>query len=131
VTIGEGCFINKDGYLRPGTTLGNWVFLGPFVRLITDGHEVGLPGKRAGANTSLPIHVGDGAWIGAGSTVLGGVTIGAGAIVAAGSVVTKNVPSNTLVGGVPAQFIKHLNDETAPTFPEEDGGRSVTLLGAR
>lgn len=122
VVIGEGCFINRDGYIRPGVTLGNWVFLGPFVRLITDGHEIGAPGKRAGKNTSLPITVGDGAWIGAGSTVIGGVTIGAGAVVAAGSLVNKDVPANTIVGGVPARVIRELNDETAPTLPREDEG---------
>lgn len=47
-------------------------------------------------------------WVGINVTILPGVEIGEGSIVAAGSVVTKNVPPNTLVGGVPAKFIKKL-----------------------
>jgi acetyltransferase-like isoleucine patch superfamily enzyme len=46
------------------------------------------------------------AWIGAGATILPGVTIGENSIVAAGAVVTKDVPDNCIVGGIPAKFIK-------------------------
>lgn len=53
-----------------------------------------------------PIKIGDNVWIGCNSLILKGVTIGNGAIIAAGSVVTKNVESNTIVGGNPARVIK-------------------------
>ena len=53
-----------------------------------------------------PITVGDHVWIGMNATILKGVRIGNGAIIAAGAVVTKDVPENALVGGVPAQVIK-------------------------
>ena len=49
-------------------------------------------------------------WIGAGATVLPGVTIGENSIVAAGAVVTKDVPENTIVGGVPAKIIKKIDN---------------------
>ncbi|MHA7171699.1 DapH/DapD/GlmU-related protein [Arthrobacter monumenti] len=52
--------------------------------------------------------MGDGTWVGASVTILGGVTIGRGSVIAAGSVVTKDVPNDTLVGGVPAQFMRDL-----------------------
>ena len=58
-----------------------------------------------------PIVIKDKAWIGFNSIILKGVTIGEGAIVASGSVVTKDVDSNTVVGGNPAKFIKRLNDD--------------------
>ena len=51
-------------------------------------------------------------WIGSNATILPGVTIGDGAIVAAGAVVAKDVPPNTVVGGVPAKIIKRLLEET-------------------
>ena len=53
-----------------------------------------------------PVYIGKNVWIGLGSIILKGVTIGDGAIIAAGSVVTKDVPSNCLVGGNPAKVIK-------------------------
>ncbi len=53
-----------------------------------------------------PIHIGKKVWLGANVTVLQGVTIGDNAIVAAGAVVTKDVPANAIVGGVPAKVIK-------------------------
>ena len=56
--------------------------------------------------TFKPIHIEDKVWLGANVTILPGVTIGEGAIVAAGAVVTKDVESRTVVGGVPARFIK-------------------------
>ena len=68
-------------------------------------------GAGQSATEELPdiaatIRVGRGAYIGGNSTIRYGVTIGAGAVVAAGSVVTKDVPENTVVGGVPARTIK-------------------------
>ena len=53
-----------------------------------------------------PIVVKDNVWIGAHATILAGVTIGENAVVAAGAVVTKDVPANTIVGGVPARVLK-------------------------
>ncbi|OCG73995.1 acyltransferase [Microbacterium sediminis] len=108
VTIGDGVFINRDAYIRPHTTIGDNVNLGPFVRLITDTHEIGPSRKRAGAVRHDPIVIGDGTWIGAAATVVAGVTIGKGCIVAAGAVVTADVPDDTLVGGVPARTLRAL-----------------------
>ena len=54
------------------------------------------------------IVVGKNVWIGSNATILAGVTIGDNAVVAAGAVVTKDVEANTIVGGVPAKFIKKI-----------------------
>lgn len=108
ITIGDDCFINRDFYARRGTTIGNRVFFGPFVRIITDTHDIGGPHRRAGRNRYPGITIEDGCWIGAGVIVLGGVTVGAGSIVAAGAVVTKDIPPNSLAGGVPARVIRSL-----------------------
>lgn len=110
VTIGDGCFVNVGGYIRANTTIGNGVFVGPFVRFVTDTHELGGPERRAGQNKWPPIRVDDGVWIGAGAMILGGVTVGAGAVVAAGAVVTKDVQPHTIVAGVPARWKKNIPD---------------------
>ncbi|MFF7293279.1 acyltransferase [Microbacterium sp. NPDC008134] len=109
VSIGDRVFINRDAYIRPGTVIGDNVNLGPFVRLITDTHDIGSASRRAGRFRHDPIRIGDGAWIGASSTVLGGVTVGEGAVVAAGSIVTTDVAPHTVAGGVPATMTRRLD----------------------
>ena len=55
-----------------------------------------------------PVRIGNDVWIGGNVTILPGVTIGNNVVVAAGAVVTKDIPDNTLVGGVPAKKIRDL-----------------------
>lgn len=57
------------------------------------------------------MRIGDDVWIGGNVTIVPGVTIGQNVVVAAGAVVTKDVPDNVLVGGVPAKILKHLEND--------------------
>jgi acetyltransferase-like isoleucine patch superfamily enzyme len=57
-------------------------------------------------NEFLNVKIGNDVWIGSDVKIMGGVEIGDGAIIAAGAIVTKNIPSYTLYGGIPAKFIK-------------------------
>lgn len=107
IVVGARCYFNRDSYIRADVTIGDDVLVGPFVRFVTDLHELGSSNKRGGRYYRRPITVGNGVWIGGSVTIIGGVTIGDGAVLAAGSVVNKDVPANTMVGGVPA---KHLKD---------------------
>ena len=66
------------------------------------------------------IHISDDAWIGVGVIVLDGVRIGKGAVIGAGSVVTRDVPDNTIVAGVPAKVIRMRND-----MPPGDGNKKL------
>ena len=89
-------------HLDAEIVIGDRCDIGPGVEFITGSHAIGSTSRRAGEGTALPILVGHGCWIGAGSRILGGVTIGDGVIVAAGAVVTDDVQSDVLVAGVPA-----------------------------
>lgn len=113
VTIGAGCFLNSPLFIDAAgpVVIGDHVSVGHHVSLITSDHAVGPPESRAGNLQVAPVTIEDGAWIAAGVTLLPGVTVGRGAVVAAGAVVTKDVAPHTLVGGIPAKFIKALSSE--------------------
>lgn len=108
-TIGKNVFINFDCVFLDfgGITLDDGVFIAPKVSLLTEGHPVSSGDRHS--LTVAPIHIKRNAWIGANATILQGVTIGENAIVAAGAVVTKDVPDNTIVGGIPAKTIRTLS----------------------
>lgn len=106
--FGKNVFVNFGCTFmdRGGITLEDGVLIGPQVKLITENHAP-EPELRQFVY-SKPIVIQRKAWLGAGVTVLPNVTIGENAIVAAGAIVTKNVPANTVVAGIPAKVIKTL-----------------------
>jgi acetyltransferase-like isoleucine patch superfamily enzyme len=106
--IGEKVFINHDcSFLGiGGITIEDDVLIGPKVSLITESHPLS-PSERK-ALLVKPIVIKRNAWIGASATILPGVTVGENAVVAAGAVVSRDVPANTVVGGVPARLIREI-----------------------
>jgi len=108
INIGKNVFVNHACTFmdRGGITLEDNVLIGPKVNLLTTNHPLHPSERRA--TVSNPILIKKGAWIGAGATILAGVTIGENSVVAAGAVVSKDVPNNCIVGGVPAKFIKSI-----------------------
>lgn len=111
IHIGKNVFINMGCKFQDqgGIFIEDGVLIGHNVVLATLNHA--MSPKDRGSMIPSPIHIGKNVWIGSNSTILPGITIGDGAIVAAGAVVTKNVPENTVVGGVPASIIRHLSKE--------------------
>ncbi len=108
IKLGKNVFINHACSFLDlcSITIEDEVMIGPKVNLITENHPL-EPGDR---KTVLlkPIVVKRNAWIGAAATILPGVTIGENAVVAAGAVVSKDVPPNTIVAGIPAKVVKTL-----------------------
>lgn len=106
IHVGRNVFINSCCHFQDqgGIYIDDGALIGHNVVLATLNHGR-LPEKRHDLLPS-PIYIGKNVWIGASAVVLPGVRIGDGAIVAAGAVVTKDVPPNTVVGGVPARQLK-------------------------
>jgi|AMZC01.1.fsa_nt_AMZC01002908.1_2 acetyltransferase-like isoleucine patch superfamily enzyme len=112
INIGLFIHIGKNVYINHacsflgigGIRIEDDVLIGPKVSLITESHPLN-PLERKSLLVK-PVVIKQNAWIGAGATILPGVTVGENAIVAAGAVVSKDVPANTVVGGVPAKVIK-------------------------
>jgi acetyltransferase-like isoleucine patch superfamily enzyme len=108
ITIGKNVFINHAcSFLdMGGITIEDNVLIGPKVNLITENHPLNPSDRKS--LICKPILIRRYAWIGAAATILPGVTIGENSVVAAGAVVNADVPPNTIVGGVPAKFIKSI-----------------------
>lgn len=109
ITVGDNVFINAGCKFQDqgGISIGDGALIGHGVVLATLNHDL-APEKRQQLHPA-PIHIGKRVWIGANATVTAGVTIGDNAVVAAGAVVTKDVEADTIVGGVPAKFIKMID----------------------
>lgn len=110
VAIGDGSFVNAEVFFDSagGITIGEGCAVGMRTLLLTSGHAVGPPDRRAGPVEARPISIGRGCWIGAGVTILPGVTVGEGCVVAAGAVLTRDCVPDSLYAGVPARLVRAL-----------------------
>ncbi len=108
IKIGKNVFINACCQFQDhgGISIGDGCQIGHSVVFATLNHGI-LPEQR---QYTIPafITLGKNVWVGSNSTILQGVNIGDNAIVAAGAVVVKDVPANTIVGGVPAKEIRKI-----------------------
>jgi acetyltransferase-like isoleucine patch superfamily enzyme len=103
--IGAQSFIGCQG----GVKIGSNVIMGPGVRIFSENHnyeDIKIPIRLQG-ETRKGVVIEDDSWVGSGVTILDGVTIGTGTLIAAGSVVTKDIPSFSVVAGIPAKVLKN------------------------
>lgn len=105
IRLGHGVFINAGCKFQDqgGIEIGDGALIGHNAMLATLNHGI-APAERHDLFPK-PIKIGCNVWLGTNVTVIGGVTIGDNAVIAAGAVVTRDVPANTIVAGVPARIV--------------------------
>ena len=110
VTIGDYTRIGIHCTVIGPVCIGNHVNLAQGITVTALNHNFEDTAMKIDEQgiTTKPVVIGDDVWIGANAVILPGVTIGRHCVVAAGAVVTKDIPDNTLVGGVPAKIMKRI-----------------------
>ena len=110
--IGKNCKISSHTFICEGVHIEDNVFIGHNVTFINDKYprSVNFDGSMQSESDwkVVETYVKKGASVGSSSTIMCGITIGENSIVGAGAVVTKDVPPNTVVAGVPAKVVKKL-----------------------
>ncbi len=111
-SIGKDCKISSHTFICEGVHIGNGVFVGHNVTFINDKfpRAVNPDGSMQTEEDweLIETFIKDRVSIGSSSTIMGGITIGENSVIGAGAVVTKDVPPNTVVAGVPAKVMKTL-----------------------
>lgn len=111
ITFGKNVFVNSCCHFQDqgGIEIGDDCLIGHNVVFATINHDLYPENNRI--NHYAPIKLGKSVWVGSNATILAGVTIGDWAVIAAGAVVTHDIPTLTIVGGVPAKIIKKINSK--------------------
>jgi maltose O-acetyltransferase len=110
IHVGEGFLTNYNVTILDvaPVRIGDFCMIGPNTLIATVGHPLDKEGRRERLGVCKAITIGDDVWIGGNVTILPGVHIGNNVVVAAGAVVSKDVPDNCVVAGIPAKKIKDL-----------------------
>ncbi len=119
INIGNHCSIGEYNHITAcnkisigdGLLTGRYVYIGDNAHGGLSWEEAELPPIKRQLVSKGEVKIGNNVWIGDKATILAGVTIGDNAIVAANAVVTKDVPSNCIVAGIPAKIVKELIDK--------------------
>ena len=112
--VGRNCKVSSHTFICEGVTIEDDVFVGHNVSFINDKYPRATTKGEMQTEADwkvIPTVVKKGVSIGTSCTILCGITIGENAIIGAGSVVTKDVPPNTIVAGVPARAIRRVENE--------------------
>jgi acetyltransferase-like isoleucine patch superfamily enzyme len=129
ISIGNDSLIGEYNVIRGqgGVRIGDRVYTSPMVQLVAVNHEFDDPTRPFidQGITARGITIEDDVWLGAGAIVTDGTTVGAGAVVAAGAVVTQNVAPRTVVGGVPARFLRRVGEGVKGDTPRAYFGGGV------
>lgn len=111
VYVAAGCWLSGAG----GLDIGNEVMFGPYCIIVTGVHQMKNGSARFGRSYVAPVSIGAGSWLAAHAVVTAGARVGKGCMVGANAVVTKDMPDNSFIGGIPARVISPITES-----PTED-----------
>ena len=111
IHVGDNFYANYDLIILDvcEVRIGHNCMIAPRVSIFTAAHPLDAETRISGLEFGKPITIGDNVWIGGHVVINPGVTIGSNVVIAAGAVVTKDVPDNVVVAGVPAKVIRQLD----------------------
>lgn len=115
ITVGRHFFANVGCIILDvaPVTIGDDVFLGPNVQILTASHPQNMDLRAKGYGLGAPISINNNVWIGAGAIINPGVTIGAGSVIGSGSVVTHSIPEHVVAAGNPCQVIRSIDENVS------------------
>ena len=112
LSVGAGLNINKHSRIvaRERIEIGDHVVIGQFVSILDHDHNYTFDGQSLSLSgyTTAPVKIGNNVWLADKCTVLKGVTIGDNVIAGAHTLINKDVPPNSVIGGVPFKILKSL-----------------------
>lgn len=113
ITIGNHFYANYDCLLLDSNEIiiGNDVFFGPKVSVLTAGHPIDGEVRRTELEFAKGIVIKDGVWIGGNVVINPGVTIGTNAVIGSGSVVTNDIPDHVVAVGNPCRVLRKIEDK--------------------
>lgn len=113
IHVGKQFLMNYNGTILDveKVEIGDYVMIGPNTLISTVNHPLSPKSRRQNLAIAAPIKIGNDVWMGGNVTILPGVTIGNNVVIAAGAVVNKDVPDNSVVGGIPAKIIKTIDND--------------------
>ena len=116
IEFGSNVHVNLSCYFMDGAKIkiGSNCFIGPFTGFYTAAHAMAPEPRNQGLEQARPITVGDNCWFGANVSVMPGITIGENCVISAGAVITKDMPANSVIVGVPARVLREVNENDDP-----------------
>lgn len=123
IYIDEQVYINCEAHLDDCAPIriGKRCFFGPAVHIYTATHPIHAQERSYGYEFAKPVTIGDDTWLCGRATICPGVTIGRRCVIAAGAVVTKDIPDDSLVAGVPAKVIRKITDADKMDIQSREG----------
>lgn len=129
VVVGNDVFFNRGCYVAVHSrlTIGNNCLFGEGVSIHDENHAVGCGSEPIAMRGFVvnPVTIGDNVWIGAKATILPGVHIGNNAVVGANAVVTRDVPANTIVGGIPARVLRVIGPPSVSSVEQSNENTNI------